>query len=113
MDETLIRFWIYHDAKTDVDSYYKFLADGTFELYAGAVTEANKSKGRNRWKIEAGGYDKNGVAVLDLTCADGGFTQREELKKRITLQQVSRLSLWMPLSCLYRRLIKRRGNSMS
>jgi len=81
MDETLIGLWKYHDAKTNVDSYYKFLADGTFEFYAGSLTEANKSKGINHWKIESG-YDKNGVAVIDLTWAGGGFTQREELEKK-------------------------------
>jgi len=82
MDETLIGLWKYHDAKTNVDSYYKFLADGTFEFYSGSVTETNRSKGVNHWKIEAGGYDKNGVATIDLTWAGGGFTQREDLAKK-------------------------------
>src|SRR5258705_6845454 len=82
MDETLIGLWKYHDTKTNVDSYYKLLADGTFEFYSGSVTEANKSKGINHWKIEAGGYDKDGVAIIDLTWAGGGFTQREDLAKK-------------------------------
>ena len=82
MDETLIGLWKYHDVKTNADSYYKLNADGTFEFYAGSVTEANKSKGINHWKIEAGGYDQNGVATIDLTWAGGGFTQREDLAKK-------------------------------
>ncbi|MDB5279667.1 MAG: hypothetical protein JWR61_4622, partial [Ferruginibacter sp.] len=82
MDETLVGLWKYHDAKANTDAYYQFLADGTFEYYAGTVTEATKSKGTNHWKIEAGGYDKNGIAIIDLTWAGGGFTQREELEKK-------------------------------
>jgi hypothetical protein len=82
IDETLVGLWKYHDAKTNVDSYYKLLADGTFEFYSGSVTEANKSKGINHWKIEEGGYDKNGVAIIDFTWAGGGFTQRDNLAKK-------------------------------
>jgi RNAse (barnase) inhibitor barstar len=82
IDETLIGLWKYHDAKTNADQYYKFLGDGTFEYYAGSVTEANKSKGINHWKIEAGGYDKNGVATIDLTWAGGGWTSRYDIEKK-------------------------------
>ena len=83
IDATLIGLWKYHDTKTNADSYYKFNADGTFEFYAGSVTEANKSKGTNRWKIEEGGYDKNGVAIIDISWAGGGgYTMRENLRKK-------------------------------
>jgi hypothetical protein len=82
IDATLIGLWKYHDSKTNADSYYKFNADGTFEFYSGSVTEANKIKGINHWKIEEGGYDKNGVATIDLTWAGGGFTMREDLRKK-------------------------------
>ncbi len=81
MDETLIGLWKYHDAKTNADSYYKFLADGTFEYYTGSATEANKRKGINYWKIEGRGYDKDG-AVIDLTWAGAGSVLREAVAKK-------------------------------
>ena len=81
MDETLIGLWKYHDDKTNADSYYKFLADGTFEYYTGSVTEANKRKGINYWKIEGRGYDKDG-AIIDLTWAGAGSTLREAVAKK-------------------------------
>jgi len=82
IDETLIGLWKYHDPATKKDSYYKLNADGTFEFYDGTVSDATKSKGINHWKIEEGGYDKNGVAIIDFTWAGGGFTQRDDLEKK-------------------------------
>jgi hypothetical protein len=82
IDMTLVGVWKYHDPKTNVDSYYKFLSDGTFEFYSGSVSEANKSKGVNHWKIEEGGYNKNGVAIIDITWGGGNWTQRDYLLKK-------------------------------
>ena len=81
IDETLVGLWKYHDAKTNADSYYKFLADGTFEYYTSTVTEANKMKGINRWKIEGIGYDKDG-GVIDLTWAGAASVLREGIAKK-------------------------------
>jgi len=81
IDATIVGLWKYHDIKTNIDSYYKLNADGIFEFYTGSVTEANKSKGINHWKIEEGGYNKNGVAIIDLTWA-GGYTMRDNLQKK-------------------------------
>jgi len=74
--------WKIHNPGSNKDSYYKLNADGTFDYYDGPVSEANKSKGVNHWKIEEGGYDKNGVAIIDLTWAGGGFTMRDYLRKK-------------------------------
>jgi hypothetical protein len=82
IDATIIGLWKYHDAKTNADTYYRFNADGTMEFYAGSVAEANKSKGINHWKIEEGGYNKNGVAIIDITWAGGNYTMREYLQKK-------------------------------
>ena len=81
IDETLVGLWKYHDAKTNADSYYKFLADGTFEYYTSTVTEANKMKGINRWKIEGIGYDEDG-GVIDLTWAGAASVLREGIAKK-------------------------------
>jgi hypothetical protein len=81
IDETLIGLWKFHNASTNTDAYYKFLADGTFEYYSGAVTEANKMKGINRWKIEGRGYDKDG-AVIDITWAGAASVLREGIAKK-------------------------------
>jgi hypothetical protein len=82
IDETLIGLWKYHDPATNKDSYYKLNADGTFEYYDGKVSEATRSKGINHWKIEEGGYNNNGVAIIDFTWAGGGYTQRDNLAKK-------------------------------
>lgn len=82
IDASLIGLWKYHDPTTNKDSYYKLNADGTFEYYDGSVSEATKSKGINHWKIEEGGYNKNGVAIIDFKWAGGGFTQRDDLAKK-------------------------------
>jgi len=81
IDATIVGLWKYHDIKTNIDSYYKLNADGIFEFYTGSVTEANKSKGINHWKIEEGGYNKNGLAIIDLIWA-GGYTMRDDLRKK-------------------------------
>lgn len=83
IDETLVGLWKYHDPTTNKDSYYKLNADGTFEYYDGSVSEANKSKGINNWKIEEGGYDKYGVAIIDFAWATGkGYVMRQNLQKK-------------------------------
>jgi hypothetical protein len=81
IDATIVGLWKYHDIKTNIDSYYRFNADGIFEFYTGSFTEANKSKGINHWKIEEGGYNKNGLATIDLIWA-GGYTMRDDLRKK-------------------------------
>jgi len=81
IDETLVGLWKYHNATTNADIYYRFLADGTFEYYGGAVTEANKLKGISYWKIEGRGYDKDG-AIIDLTWAGAASAQRMALAKK-------------------------------
>lgn len=83
IDETLIGLWKYHDPTGNKDSYYKFNADGTFDYYDGPVSEANKSKGINHWKIEEGGYNRNGVAIIDFAWATGkGYVMRQDLQKK-------------------------------
>ena len=83
IDETLIGLWKYHDPTSNKDSYYKLNADGTFDYYDGPVSEANKSIGINNWKIEEGGYDKNGVAIIDFAWATGkGYVMRQNLQKK-------------------------------
>jgi hypothetical protein len=83
IDAALVGLWKYHDANGKPDSWYRFNADGTFEFYSGSVSEANKSKGINTWKIEEGGYNDNGSAIIDLHWAGAGnFTMRNELQKK-------------------------------
>ncbi len=83
IDESIVGLWKVHNPTTNKDSYYKLNADGTFDYYDGAVSEANKSKGINHWKIEDGGYNKNGVAIIDFTWATGnGFVMRQNLQKK-------------------------------
>jgi hypothetical protein len=83
IDATLVGLWKYHDPKTNTDSYYRFKPDGTFEFYSGSVSEVNKTKGINTWKIEEGGYNKNGQAIIDLHWAGAGnYTMRNELQKK-------------------------------
>jgi hypothetical protein len=83
IDETILGLWKYHDPTTNKDSYYKLNADGTFDFYDGTVSEANKSKGINNWKIEEGGYNKNGVAIIDFAWATGkGYVLRQDLQKK-------------------------------
>jgi len=83
IDESIVGLWKVHNPAANKDSYYKLNADGTFDYYDGAVSEANKSKGINRWKIEEGGYNKNGVAIIDFTWATGnGFVMRQNLQKK-------------------------------
>ena len=83
IDESIIGIWKFHNANTNKDGFYKFNGDGTFDFYEGSVTEANKYKGINRWKIEEGGYNKNGIAVIDLTWSTGnGYVLRNELQKK-------------------------------
>jgi len=83
IDETLIGLWKIHDPGKNKDSYYKLNADGTFDYYDGPVSEANKSKGVNHWKIEEGGYNKNGIAIIDFAWATGnGYVLRQNLQKK-------------------------------
>ena len=83
IDETLIGLWKVHDPNTNKDSYYKLNADGTFDYYDGPVSDANKSKGINHWKIEEGGYNKNGVAIIGFAWATGnGYVYRQNLQKK-------------------------------
>jgi hypothetical protein len=83
IDESIIGTWKFHNASTNKDGFYKFNGDGSFDYYEGSVSEANKYKGPNYWKIEEGGYNKNGVAILDLTWSTGkGFVLRNELQKK-------------------------------
>jgi hypothetical protein len=83
IDETLIGLWKVHDPANNKDSYYKFNSDGTFDFYDGAFSDANKSKGINHWKIEEGGYNKNGIAIIDFTWATaGGYVLRQDLQKK-------------------------------
>jgi hypothetical protein len=82
IDESIIGLWKFHDPKTGKDNYYRFNNDGTFEYYAGAVSEANKLQGTNHWKLEGIGYDKNGVAVIDMTWGTSPNTLRYEFSKK-------------------------------
>ena len=83
IDETLIGLWKVHDPNTNKDAYYKLNADGTFDYYDGPVSEATKSKGVNHWKIEEGGYNKNGVAIIDFAWSTGnGYVLRQDLQKK-------------------------------
>ena len=83
IDETLIGLWKVHNPTSNKDSYYKFNADGTFDFYDGPVSDANKSKGINHWKIEEGGYNKNGVAIIGFAWSTGnGFVLRQDLQKK-------------------------------
>jgi hypothetical protein len=83
IDETIIGLWKCHDPAGNKDTYYKLNADGTFDYYDGPVSEATKSKGVNHWKIEEGGYNKNGVAIIDFAWATGkGFVMRQDLQKK-------------------------------
>lgn len=83
IDETLIGLWKVYNPASNKDSYYRFNADGTFDYYDGPVSDANKSKGINHWKIEEGGYNKNGVAIIDFAWATGnGYVLRQDLQKK-------------------------------
>ena len=83
IDETIVGVWMYHDKQKNTDGFYKFNADGTFDFYYTSVTEANRIKGVNHWKIEEGSYNARGVAVIDLAWATGGtFVMRSELEKK-------------------------------
>ena len=83
IDETLIGLWKVHNPAANKDTYYKLNADGTFDYYDGPVSEATKSKGINHWKIEEGGYNKNGVAIIDFAWATGnGYVLRQNLEKK-------------------------------
>jgi len=83
IDETLIGLWKVHDPASNKDLYYKFNSDGTFDFYDGSVSDANKSKGINHWKIEEGGYNKNGIAIIDFAWATGnGYVLRQDLQKK-------------------------------
>lgn len=83
MDETLIGLWKVYNPTSNRDSYYKFNSDGTFDYYDGPVSDANKSKGINHWKIEEGGYNKNGIAIIDFAWATGnGYVLRQDLQKK-------------------------------
>ena len=83
IDETLIGLWKVHNPAANKDTYYKLNADGTFDYYDGPVSEATKSKGINRWKIEEGGYNKNGIAIIDFAWATGnGYVMRQNLQKK-------------------------------
>lgn len=64
IDETILGLWVFHDAKTNTDMYYRFNKDGTFDFYTGRVAEANKLQGVNHWKVE--GYNDNGRGVIDM-----------------------------------------------
>lgn len=83
IDESLIGLWKAYNTTTKKDGYYKLNADGTFDYYEGGLDEASKWKGVNHWKIEEGGYDKNGTAILDITWESGkGYVNRYELTKK-------------------------------
>ena len=83
IDESIIGLWKYHDPGNNKHFHYKLNADGTFDFYDGLVSDANKSKGINHWKIEEGGYDKNGVAIIDFMWATGnGYVLRQNLQKK-------------------------------
>jgi hypothetical protein len=83
IDPAIVGLWKYHDTNGKPDSWYRFNADGTFEFYSGAVSEATRSKGINNWKIEEGGYDQYGTAIIDLHWAGAGsYTMRNNLQKK-------------------------------
>lgn len=83
IDESIIGAWKFHNTTTNKDGFYKFNADGTFDYYEGSVSEANKYKGPNHWKIEEGGYSKQGIAIIDLTWSTGnGYVVRYQLEKK-------------------------------
>jgi len=83
IDETLIGLWKVLDPAAKKESYYKLNPDGTFDYYDGPVSEATKSKGVNHWKIEEGGYNKNGVAIIDFAWSTGnGYVMRQDLQKK-------------------------------
>ena len=83
IDESIIGIWKFRNTTTNKDGFYKFNGDGTFDYYEGSVSEATKYKGPNHWKIEEGGYNKQGIAIIDMTWSTGnGFVLRYELEKK-------------------------------
>ena len=81
IDESITGLWKFHDPNTNKDAYYKLNADGTFDYYDGMVTEANKGKGINHWKIEAG-YNKKGMTIVDFEWAGAKDAMRFDLSKK-------------------------------
>lgn len=83
IDESIVGTWKSYNTTTKKDGYYKLNGDGTFDYYEGGLDEASKWKGINHWKIEPGGYDKNGTAILDIIWESGkGYINRYELTKK-------------------------------
>jgi hypothetical protein len=81
IDESLVGLWKSHDPNTNKDAYYRLNADGTVDYYDGAVTEANKVKGINHWKIESG-YNNKGMAIIDFEWAGAKDVLRFDLSKK-------------------------------
>jgi hypothetical protein len=62
-DPDLVGTWKYEQGQTIM--YWKFNADGTYDLYTGSITPANRSKGKCYW-----GFDKG---VFTTNCEGGKY----------------------------------------
>jgi predicted small secreted protein len=50
-----------------------------------APSTSTDEKGKlevNYWKIEEGGYNKNGLAIIDITWGGGNYVMRQDLRKK-------------------------------
>jgi hypothetical protein len=52
VDQSIAGLWKHHNALVDMNLYYKFNSDGTYEYYAGPVHSVNQMpKGKCYWRI--------------------------------------------------------------
>ncbi|MFN2439786.1 MAG: hypothetical protein ABR503_11350 [Chitinophagaceae bacterium] len=52
VDQSIVGLWKHHNTVVDMNLYYKFNGDGTYEYYAGAVHPVNQMpKGKCYWRI--------------------------------------------------------------
>jgi hypothetical protein len=63
LDPDLVGTWKYEEGQTIM--YWKFNADGTYDVYTGSVSPANRSKGKCYWSFDQG--------VFTTTCEGGKY----------------------------------------
>jgi hypothetical protein len=52
VDQTVTGIWKFYNKPVDMNMYYKFNGDGTYEYYVGSISQANQTpKGKCYWRI--------------------------------------------------------------
>lgn len=70
-DPSLVGIWKYEQGTTVL--YWKFNADGSYDLYTGSVSPANRSKGKCYWGFDSGVFTTN---------CEGGYANRYDFEKK-------------------------------